>query len=566
MKVSLNWLKELVEYELEPQNLADLLSLKTIGTKEVNDQFIELDMKGYNRADLLSLRGVAIEVAAITNSPVKFKDEVPHFDLDLPKTPIKIADKTLCVLQCVAKIEGLKVGNSKEEWVTKLKDSGMRSVNNIADITNLIMLEYGQPLHAFDAETVKDDTINVRLALEGESITTLDGKLRSLSSEDIVLADEDKALDVAGVMGGKETEINDKTNTILLSASLFNPQMIRKTSQRLKLQSEASKRFYHGLTLTRLLQSLAAAIKMYESLGGRLTAITIVGETEDPIKEVHLSTNKVRSLVGVDLTDQEIRSSLESLGFKINTDWNVEVPYYRLDITYQEDLIEEIARMYGYDKIPSLDLKGDLPEKINQSLFVLIASLRTNLVHLGLIEVQTYSFFSTKVLSALGWNENLDFLIQLENPMSSETTYLRQCLWANLVEVIDKNIRQSISDQAIFEIGKTYMITPDKTIEEKYSLAIALTNKTENPIAELSQIFKKLELDVEIMEDDHVPPPIRQLFHPNRLLAIKHKGVQIGGMSEIHPKTLDKFGVTQRVAVCEIYLDSLLNHELPNKE
>src|SRR3989344_5361685 len=272
MKVSKNWLKELVEIK-DIDQLVELLPLRTIATKEVTDDYIELDMKGYNRADLLSMRGIAYEVGAVTNSKVNFeepkKSDYIWVEKSLDSTPVSIEDEELCQIQAVAKIEGLKVEHSKDRWVKKLSDSGMRSIDNITDVTNLIMLEYGHPLHAFDGATVKDETINVRRAKEGEEITTLDGKLRELTKDDLVLADTEKALDVAGVMGGKDTEIKDTTSTILLSASLFNPEMVRKTANRLKLQSEASKRFYHGLTAKRLLQALNAAIKMYQDLGGK---------------------------------------------------------------------------------------------------------------------------------------------------------------------------------------------------------------------------------------------------------------------------------------------------------
>ncbi len=554
MKVALNWLKELVNYKLSKEELADLLAQKTIGIKAVTDLYIELDMKGYNRADLLSLRGVALEVSAVTDTQVKFTDEIPQFDLSLPKTPVSIEDESLCKLQIVAKIEGLKVSASAPEWIKKLKDSGMRSVNNIADVTNLIMLEYGQPLHAFNASTVKDDTINVRIAKEGEVITTLDGNARKLNSEDIVLADTEKALDVAGVMGGKDTEISHQTISILLSASLFNPQMVRKTSQRLKLQSEASKRFYHGLTKLRLLQSLDAAIKMYQSLGGKLTALTIVGDVEDSVKKINLSLNRVNSLIGVELSDGQIRSFLEKFGFHINDVWAVTIPFWRLDIEVEEDLIEEVARMYGYDKIPSLKLKGELPEKVDQKLFELISELRTKLVHLGLTEIQTYSFFSNRVLVALGWNNNLDSLIKITNPMSTETTYLRQSIWPNLIEAVDKNLRQGFEDLALFEIGKTYSLNSDQSINEKFGVSLVLTNTTDNPLQELNQIIKTLALEVEI-KSANPPDIVKEIFHPSRFLEIKKEKQVIGGMAEVHPRVLDKFGITKRVAVLEINLE-----------
>lgn len=550
MRVSISWLKKLVDLKVPIEELIRLLPLRTIGLKEVTDDYIELDMKGYNRADLLSLRGVSREVSAITDSHIKFKEEKPERD-NLSKTPVQIEDEKLCSLQGVAKIEGLKVGHSKDEWVKKLADSGMRSVNNIVDVTNLIMLEYGQPLHSFDASTIKDETIIVRAAKEGEEITTLDEKLRKLSSEDIVLADTEKPIDVAGVMGGKNTETSDSTNTILLTASLFNPQMIMKTAHKLGLHSEASKRFQYGLTKKRLLQAFTAAIKMYEGLGGKLTAITLTGNLQDKIKTIKLNRQKVNSLIGIDIPSEEIELSLKKLGFTFTHpggeemrlhprggSWEVTVPYFRLDVNIEEDLIEEIARMYGYERIKPKELSGKLPDKINQSFFELISKLKSTLVSLGLTEVQTYSFYSTSVI--LNFQFSILNLLKILNPMSAETEYLRDKLWPNLLEITAKNIRNGIKDVAIFEIGKVYSPVKDGSTQESYHLSIALSNGTDNPIAELNQIAKSLNLHLE-----GVKLNFRKYSHPTR-----HKN----GMAEIHPRFVNKFGVEQRIAVLEMDL------------
>lgn len=545
MKVSINWLKELIDLKVPVEELVRLLPLRTIGTKEITEDFIELDMKGYNRADLLSMRGIAYEVAAITDSELIFKEPLEGDFIwnqqKLPETPCEIEDEALCALQGIAKIEGLKIGPSKDEWVKKLADSGMRSVNNVVDVTNLIMLEYGQPLHSFDASTIKDETINVRVAKAGEEITTLDGKLRKLDTSDIVLADTKGPIDVAGVMGGKNTETSDSTNTILLTASFFNPQMIMKTTHKLGLYSEASKRFQHGLTKKRLLQSFNAAIKMYESLGGKLTAINLVGNQEDKLKTITLTQSKINSLIGVEISAKEVEESLKKLGFFLTSQdngWEVTVPYWRLDIDIEDDLVEEVARLYGYEKIPATELKGELPTKIDQKRFEFLYQLKTDLAGSGLTEVQTYSFYSTQVLNNLNLDKNN--LVKLLNPISAETEYLKDKLWPNLLEVTAKNIKNGIKDIAIFEIGKTYFPAKGEMPEEKYHLSITLSNGTDNPIAELYQIAKKLNLN---LEGAKIEP--RDYFHPTRYTD---------GLAEIHPRFVNKFGTEQRVAVLEIDL------------
>ena len=399
MKVSLSWLKELIDYKLTPKDLADKLSLTSIGVKELTENYLELDLT-YNRSDLLSLRGVAREIAVITGCKLLFtppdKKDYP-WGGHLPKTPVEIENEKLSSVQCIAKIEGLNVKPSKPEWVKKLESSGMRSVNNLVDVTNLAMQEFGQPFHAFDADTVKDETIIVRVARADEEIVTLDNKLRKLTNQDIVLADTKGAVDVGGIMGGKDTEVKQSTKTILLSVSTFNPVMVRKTSKKLGLYSEASKRFQHGLTKTNLLAALDSAIKMYESLGGKLTAINLVGDFEEALKSIKLTKKKVVDLLRLEKGADFIVSSLQKLQFKVKStgedQWEVTPPYFRLDIALEEDLIEEVARIYGYDEIKGQPLVEETVQKLDQSFYNSIYDLKKACQKVGLTEVQSYSFF-----------------------------------------------------------------------------------------------------------------------------------------------------------------------------
>src|SRR3989344_3795828 len=253
MKISLNWLKELVDFNLTTKELAEKLSLVSIGIKQQTLDFLELDLT-YNRGDLLSLQGVAREVSAITGSKLLFsppdEKDYPWTGKDLPETPVRVEEQNLCPVYCIATIENLKVEQSPESWVKRLSDCGMRTVNNIADVTNLIMLQYGQPMHAFDAAKVAEQTLIVRCAQKGEKLITLDGKRRDLNQSDLLIADPKNSLGLAGVMGGKDSEVSNSSTKVLLEAAIFDPVVIRKTSKRHGLNSEASKRFQHGLTKT----------------------------------------------------------------------------------------------------------------------------------------------------------------------------------------------------------------------------------------------------------------------------------------------------------------------------
>ncbi|EKD85405.1 MAG: phenylalanyl-tRNA synthetase beta subunit [uncultured bacterium] len=559
MKVSIKWLKELVDLKTPVEELVRLLPLRTIGTKEVTDNFIELDMKGYNRADLLSLRGVALEAAAITNSPTGFKPAVIEqitYDADFPKVNISVEDEKLCPVYCLAKIEGLKVKPTAQEEVKKLEDSGMRTVNNVADVTNLVMLEYGQPMHAFDAEKVRG-CVKVRVAKENEKITTLDGKIRDLNKEDLLIGDENEPIGIAGVMGGKDSEISENTTSILLEAAIFDPISLRKSSLRHGLYSEASRRFQHGLTKTNLLQALSTAIKMYEKLGGKLTAITLTGDLKDEVKKVKLSQSKINSLIGVEIPPNEVESSLKKLGFtleKEGQDWEVTVPYWRMDIDIEEDLIEEVARMYGYEKIPPKELEGEMPQKIDQSFPKFIYDLKKALKEAGLTEVQTYSFYSSKTINDL--RLTIYDLIKISNPISSETEYMRDNLWPNLLEVTAINIKQGYKDIAIFEIGKVYILQKGDLPKEQYRLSIALSNGTTNPVEELYRIFQGVNLPhfQGVQLSKSVTLTQKEYFHPTRFQALEDDGQTIGFIAEIHPRFVNKFGTEQRIAALEVKL------------
>ncbi len=552
MKISIDWLKELVDLNCSLDELINLLPLRSVSIKEVTDSFIELDMKGYNRADLLSMRGIAYEVAAITDSKLVFEEpkeaEFVWEQSNLPNTKVTISNPQFAPFYTITKIAGLKVESSPKEWVEKLEASGMRSVDNITDVTNLIMLEYGQPMHAFDARAVKDEEIIVRTANKGERITTLDGKTRNLHTDDLLIADPLNALGLAGVMGGKDSEVNETTSSILLEAAIFDPVNIKKTVTRLNLPSEASKRFQHGLTKKRLYQALNAAIKMYQQLGGQVISVTMAGNFEDKVRKISLTKKQLEELVGLRFEDKAVEDYLQRLNFTLASQgstlhaWEVEPPYFRLDVNIEEDVIEEVARMYGYEKIPAVEVPESQPLQKEESIFKQIQDLRKKLVNLGLTEVQTYSFYSTAVMAAVGFNDsNKNTLVRVENPISAETQYLRENIWPNLVEAVGRNLRKGFKDIAIFEIGKAFNVGSDGKPVEGYRLAIALMNETENPLAELASIADKLGIK---FKESQLPAQ-SDLFHPKR---------QSGGLAEVHLRVLNKLGIEKRVAVLEIEL------------
>lgn len=559
MKVSIPWLRQLVDLKVSIPELVNLINLKTIGTKQVTADFIELDMKGYNRADLLSMRGVALEVAALTGSKVNFSLDYPQIDQKTyPSLNVTVSDQAACPIYCLARIEGLRVEKSNPETVKKLTNCGLRSVNNLVDITNLLMLEYGQPLHSFDADKVTDKTVIVRKTRTDETVLTLDGKLRELLPEDLLITDPAAVLGIAGIMGSKDSEISGSTQTILLEAAIFDPVLIRKTSSRLDLPSEAAKRFQHGLTKQALMQAFAQAISCYQKLGGKITGLKIIDNLPNNQVSIDVNLAKVNRLVGIEIPPQNIIELLNKLHFRVEEMGKeklvAHVPFWRLDVNIAEDLIEEIARMYSYEKISAKPLEGRLPAKISQKTFAGIASLKSALSKTGLTEVQTYSFYSTQVLNHFGFDRQK--LIKIANPISAETEYLKDQLWPNLIEAVAKNLRQGFSDIAIFEIGTVFISQPKGKPKEEKKLAIALTNQSDNPISELYQIYRKL-LDkyCEAEQSDRGVQKVKkhlQIFHPNRFLMLKNEQSYTGIIAEVHQRLTDTFGMGQRVAILEL--------------
>jgi len=575
MKVSIEWLRELVEMPESVERLISLIPFRIQGgIKEVGERFFELDLKGYNRADLLSMRGVALETAAITGGKILFTEPEENkyiwVEKELPQMKAQVEDDKTSPFYCLVKIDGLKVEQSSKEVQQKLADSGMRAVNNIADITNLVMLEYGQPLHAFDAGKIKDETIIVRRAKSNEVLKTLDGKERQLVEQDIVIADSEKAVGLAGVMGGENSEITDDTSSILLEAAIFDPVQLRRTATRLNLSSEAGKRFYHGLSKKRLLQALNAAILEYQKLGGRVNGIVIVGEASETEKQIPVSLERIINLIGVQLSATQVEEYLGKLKFNLmpqqqgpaNSAWMVTPPYYRLDIEIEEDIIEEIARMYGYENIPAQALIENAPDKVDQVEFETMTKVKQTLVGLGLTEVQTYSFYSTEVLEALGWKEdNKSLLLRVTNPMSAETEYMRQTIWANLAEVSAKNLKQGVKDVAIFEVGKVYQLTQDLGINEYNSLAISVMGDGEVAIKQLHQYVQKLceaFAKKAVFTQGLGELPV-ELYHPTRQFGLSIDAKPVGGIAEVHPRVMFKLELEgKRVAVAEIPLSAFI--------
>jgi phenylalanyl-tRNA synthetase beta chain len=424
--------------------IADLFPADTILDVEITP----------NRGDLLSHFGLAREIAALSGN--KLKTTPPEENVEINKSGVTIAANRECPFFSLRKIEDVKVGPSPQWLRAKIESVGIRSINNVVDISNFVMLELGQPTHAFDAEKLKDG-INVRLARDGEKFLALDGKTYSLKPDNCVIADQERAVGIGGVMGGEETGVTDSTKNILLEAAYFLPASIRRTARDLNLQSDASYRFERGVDPEMILRaSQRAAELMREVAGGTpATEIHVAGELPADPADVSLSYEKSLRVIGVAIDPKTVDEILTRFGLRktpgTNKSATWKIPSYRRDLQRDVDLIEEVLRTVGADKIQGTDRSRSIPSSAADRAHDVESALRERLVGRGLSEVRTSKLIPR---SAVAFGENA---ILMQNPLSEDHVALRPSLLAGLLGVLETNLRAGAERVALFELGRVFV-------------------------------------------------------------------------------------------------------------
>ncbi|WP_375773561.1 phenylalanine--tRNA ligase subunit beta [Archangium gephyra] len=419
-----------------------------------------------NRPDALSHLGVAREVAVATGGalrppqPKLAESGAPASE----KAKVRIEDPVRCPRYAARVIENVKIGPSPQWLQDRLKACGVRPISNVVDVTNFVLLEYGQPLHAFDLEKVAGQEIIVRTAKPGEKMTTLDGKERALSPEDLLICDRDRAQALAGVMGGQDSEVSAGTTRVLLESAFFQPSSIRRSSKRHGLHTEASHRFERGVDLDATIPAVDRAAALIAELAGGTVApgrIDVYPQPQPP-RRVTLRYGRVEKVLGVSIPEAECRRILGTLGFKQVEEGSgqttFEVPRARVDVEREEDLMEELARVYGYDNIPAKLPRGlaELgPEPAHSE-----AERRTRqaLSGVGLSEVVNYSFVAPRSLEVLGGK---DKPVALLNPLSVEQSVMRTSLLPGLLENLSRSVRHQVESVALYETGRAYFQDPE---------------------------------------------------------------------------------------------------------
>ncbi|MCX5709340.1 MAG: phenylalanine--tRNA ligase subunit beta [Candidatus Omnitrophica bacterium] len=570
MKVTYSWLKDFVDIKLAPEKLADKLTmagLEVVSLEQKQGDFVfEIEITS-NRPDWLSVSGIAREVAAITNSKIriqKSKSQTKIKNSKQEKFEIEIENKKDCSLYTAKIIRGVKVGPSPEWLKTRLELVGCRSVNNIVDITNHVLFETGEPLHAFDLDKLSGASIIVRRARSGEKITTIDGEIKQLSPDILVIADARRPVACAGIMGGKDTEVTEGTKNILLEAAVFNPILIRKARQVLGLQSESAYRFERSVDASIVESSSQLSADLIEKLSpGKTVLAKSAGSGKVIAKNIILDCDRVARVLGVKIPAQKIKTILQALGFtvkaKSKSKFSVLTPSHRQDAALDVDLIEEIARIYGYELIPRT-IPSIKPQAFSWGVLDAAALIKNILTGLGLNEAITYSLTERNLAKSLGQTENLK-AVEIRNPLSREQEILRTSLMPSLVKCAGLNLNQKQEYVNLFEIARRFYAT-DKGPKEELCLGVLLCGrkslsleqgmvKDEAGLLHLKGIIENMLLRLGIKEFSFSPD--------GQIVRIEVAGKKAGSMFRLSRSALDLFDIKNReVFVAELSLDNVI--------
>ncbi len=529
---------------------------------KLNDYVLELDLTA-NRSDLLSMRGVAYDTATMFDQDIAF--HVPNVIREATENPVSVYTQTKNSTAYYGQVlENVKIKESPYWLKSRLIASGIRPINNVVDITNYVMLEYGQPLHAFDYKKVNSDKIIVKEALQDEAITTLDGENRKLIAGDIIITDGTKPIALAGVMGGLDTEIDNESTTVLLESAVFNPVKVRRTASRLNLKSESSSRFEKGVDPESTLPALNYACELLVKYADAI----VVGEPSyyntipNKKKIITLTLEKLNSVTGMIFDHEQVETILDRLRFKYkfkNEEFRITVPSRRPMESYQ-DIVEEIVRINGYDKIPTTipitPTQGGLNK--NQNLKRVI---RDFFVDRGFYETRTYSLVSEELAKAFDQKELKT--IKILNPLTKEREHLRHSILPSLLNVLAYNKARKTEDIFIFEIANTYF--EDGEVEK---LSVLMHGNLDNsswqkPLVSvdfyhlkglIESLFKKLMItDYAISLSE---TPIKKL-HPGISAQISVNNTKIGYLGRLHPEEEHKLG-TDNIYVLELDVKKLI--------
>lgn len=538
-----------------------------------------------NRPDCLAMVGMAREASATFKKPFTYPDTDIKDENGKGETKdyvsVDIKNPESCKRYVARIVTDVKVEQSPWWLQKRLMYAGMRPINNIVDITNFVMLEYGQPIHAFDINQVKGGRIIVENAAEGEKFVTLDNNERTLTKDMLLIKDEERGIAIAGVMGGLNSEIEENTTTIIVESANFSGDSVRATSKKLGLRTEASSRFEKGIDPNLCEAAADRVCRLIELIGAGKVCRGSVDNYPNPetAKTIDIRVDRINHVLGIDITREDMVSMLESLEIKVEGSGNVMTvtpPTVRQDLLEEEDYIEEVARLYGYDKLPVTLPKGNCEAGISDER-ALRDLTRNSLCGMGLNEIQTYSFVSPKGVDNVRIDEDSweRAFVKLINPLGEENSVMRTILTPNMMEVLARNYSRNIDKVKAFEIGNTFManmLNEEELPDEQYSLCIGMYGKNEDFFSLkgiVEELLKVLGIKGAVFEAESE----YGVYHPGRCARIAvpsgRQGAEdadilydeLGIMGEIHPDVAENYGMDGvRIYCCELMFDAIMRH------
>lgn len=527
----------------------------------LDDHVVEFEITP-NRPDCLSVIGLAREAAVTYGKTMAQHEPVVKgggignltelLDVETPATD-------LCPRYTARMVRNVKIGPSPKWMRDRLRASGVRPINNIVDITNYVMLEYGQPMHAFDYRYVNGGKIVVRRAEDGETLTTLDGNVRQLNSSMLVIADKHRAVGLAGIMGGENSEIVEDTVDVVFESANFNGTSIRRTALALGMRTEASAKFEKGLDILNTLPAVNRACELVEMLGaGEVLdgTIDILNFVPQP-KQLKLRADKINALLGTDIDAAEMCRILQELGFGVDGDI-ITVPSWRGDVEHYSDLAEEVARFYGYNQIPTTAMTGVTTRGGYSPEQMLERSLGTVCRSLGYDEIITYSFISPTYYDKIRLPEDspLRKSMKIMNPLGEDTSIMRTTVMPSMLEILTRNYNYRNKEAHLYELGRTYFEREDGMADEPKHLSLGVYGPEES--------FFTLKGSVETILDSiraedvtYVAEKSDPSYHPGRCAKVYVNGQEVGTLGQIHPLVAANYGVDAELYYADLKFDAL---------
>jgi phenylalanyl-tRNA synthetase beta chain len=568
MLFSYNWLQSFFKKKLpKPKELAEVLTMHNFEIegfeKEGTDWTLDINILPNRGPDCFSHLGIAREIAAILNYKLEaekcFLKETKKKSSDF--IGVKVSNKEDCFRYTARVIENVKITPSPVWLQKRLKVLGLKPINNVVDIANYVMLDMGQPLHAFDLEKIEGRKIIVRRAKRGEEIMTLDNERYRLDEDVLVIADSESPMAIAGIKGGKKAEIKKSTENIVLESANFNPKLIRKASKKIDLRTDASWRFEHGIDLNLTEQAINRAAFLIQRIARGKVCRDLVDfqAVKSQVIKIKLDLNYVESLLGVKIPESGIKNILKRLGFVVlrgssSKSLLIKVPTFRLDVLIPEDLIEEIGRIYGYEKIPSVFPKAFLipPEKNPNVFWENI--IKDRLKEIGFTELYSTSFINRE--QALLFSFDNSKLIETENPISAEYQYLRPSIIPSILNIFKKN-QKNFKEIKIFELGKIFR--KSKTKEKRALVGLIQGEAFYEAKGVVDSLLNKLGIS-DIWYDQYKPTPEDSkniIWNHDKCAEIKVSNEEIGFLGEISLKITDALKLGSKVVVFDLDFEKL---------